>query len=325
MLVNMEEQHLDKEVPITHEAPHQPSHSEDDMLQPVGPTLAARAAQAVSQGSHGTPPKPAARSAPHPIRYPFIPYPLELADMERRQTLPPAQLRVLGLRRFAHPFTGEWVTTTREVARLIRSDRSTAQKALRALEQAHFLHLTHHYLGTVELVVWFGGFADPGYRKQGKPALHWDNGSTPGPTVQAQGRSQLGGSWHSYRNGYSPSTRPFSGDVVSGDGTVYKSSKYKENIRSREKLSTDGFPHVVPLIPVGTFVPGNRDEAVAQELARKLGEKYMNSFLSCLRVYGLERLERAYARTQDKRHDPSYPLKGQAGAYVRWLLHSGSC
>jgi hypothetical protein len=106
--------------------------------------------------------------------YAFIPYPVELADFERRGLLPRATTRILGLRRFADPVTGEWVTTTEEVTDLVGSGRSTAQKHLRWLEAEGFLHLSHVRSRTVQLAVSFGGFTQPPYRAVGKPPLRWD-------------------------------------------------------------------------------------------------------------------------------------------------------
>src|SRR5437016_5258806 len=101
-------------------------------LQSVGQILATkkvRPAPAPAEPSS----RPAVRSA-FPITYRFVPYPLELADLERREAMPPACLRLLALRRLADPITGELLTSTEQVARLIGCDRSTAQKAMRIVE-----------------------------------------------------------------------------------------------------------------------------------------------------------------------------------------------
>jgi hypothetical protein len=108
------------------------------------------------------------------VRYPFVPYPVELADMERRRVIPEPQLRILALRRFADPATGNWETTTEEIVRFIRAGRSTAQKALRQLEQAQYVHLRDVRGRTVRRVVSFGGFPAPTYPTERKPALRWD-------------------------------------------------------------------------------------------------------------------------------------------------------
>jgi hypothetical protein len=270
--------------------------------------------------------QPAPRPAPRSLCYPFVPFPVELAELERRHSLPPAQLRILALRRFAHPVTGDWMTTTQEVAQLIGTDRSTAQKALRALEAAHFLHLVHLRGRTVQLVISFGGFAEPTYRTAGKPALHWDADGTPAVTVGAHSPSQSSPSWHSAERTQNVSGKPLSAAGAYPFGTVPRLENERNIVRSNEEqISPDLSPPHPGLLPVATFVPSMHDEAVVQELARKMGEKYMNSFLSLRRVYGLARLERACGWAVDKRLNPHHPLRSRPGAYVRWLLQSGQC
>lgn len=112
-----------------------------------------------------------------------VPYPAELASMERRQALPSAQIRILMLRRFADPIQGEWETTTAEIVRLTRASRSTVHKALRALERARWLHIRYIRTNATRLVISFGGFGDASYLREGKLPLVWD--------VEFPNRSQL--------------------------------------------------------------------------------------------------------------------------------------
>lgn len=133
-------------------------------------------------GFTGTPSDRQVRFRP---RYMCVPYPVDLARMELRHRLPPAQIRILMLRRFADPVTGEWETTTEEIARMTRLSRSAVQKALSALERARWIHARHVRTRTFRLIICFGGFADPPYLKEGKSPLVWDNGF-PGSERRAQ-------------------------------------------------------------------------------------------------------------------------------------------
>ena len=112
-----------------------------------------------------------------------VPYPVELASIELRRAMPSAQIRILMLRRFAHPIRGEWETTTAEIVRLTRLSRSTVQKALRALERARWLHFRYIRTDATRLMISFGGFDDAPYLREGKLPLLWDKAN---PT-----RSQL--------------------------------------------------------------------------------------------------------------------------------------
>ena len=79
------------------------------------------------------------------------------------------------------------------------------------------------------------------------------------------------------------------------------------------------------LIPTETFKPRHFEEAVVQNLARKLGEQYLNSFLALWRVHGLKKLEKACGLAEDKKNELRFPLRKSPGAYVRWLLQNGKC
>lgn len=273
------------------------------------------------------PPRPARRPSYGPITYIFVPFPVELADLERRQSLPPAELHILALRRFANPITGEWLTSTQEVARLLRVDRSTAQKSLRSVEDRHFIHVRHLRSRTVQLQIYFGGFAQPGYRQEGMSPLRWDADFTADGAVPAHGWSQSYASTHSAGSQDSGSTEPTYVPDPEALGTLPKTKNVKEekeDIRSKQ-LSPGGLGENSGLSPVSTFVPQIHDESVVQELARKLAEPYMNNFLALRRQYGLSRLERACVLAQDKLHDTKHPFRKRPGAYVRWLLNSGVC
>jgi GAF domain-containing protein len=106
---------------------------------------------------------------------PFVPYPVDLARLERRAALPPSQLNILALRRFADPSTGEWETTTGEIAELVGVSRPATQKALWALQRQRYLYFYYVRGRTVRVVVMFGGFPAPAYRGQGRLALQWNS------------------------------------------------------------------------------------------------------------------------------------------------------
>jgi hypothetical protein len=271
-------------------------------------------------------PRPSASRTGRPITYTFVPFPTELASLEKRQAFPPAHFRVLALRRFAQPVTGEWITSTEEVSRLIRSDRSTAQKSLRELEHAHFIHLRHLRSSTVQLLIYFGGFAQPGYRSEGLAPLRWDADFTDDPTDPAPGDSQSRGSSHSADYAETGSTEPRYVPDPESLGTVPRMKNEKtKDIRSSSDLSTAESGEKSGLLSVFAYRPQMHDESVVQELARKMGEKYMNSFLAMRRQYGLNRLEKACALAQDKLLNPMHPFRKRPGAYVRWLLTNGIC
>ncbi len=276
-------------------------------------------------------PAPKKQSVPkprptRPITYPFVPFPTELASLEKRQVLRPAQFRILALRRFAHPVTGEWLTSSDEIAGLIRSDRSTVQKSLRELEHTQYIHVRQLRSRTVQLLINFGGFAQPKHRLDGLAPLRWDAEFTVGEAVPAHRSSQFEGSWHSAEGLENGSTEPHYELEPEARGTLPRSKNEKtKDIRSSNELSTTGSGEKSGLIPVFDFQPQMHDESVVKELARKMGEKYMNSFLAMRREYGLNRLEKACALAQDKLLDRKHPFRKRPGAYVRWLLNNGIC
>ena len=258
------------------------------------------------------------------VPYAFIPFPAELAEMERKRLLPPAHLRILRLRRFADPETGQFITSTKEVAALIGADRSTAQKGLRAMEAAHFLHLGHVRSRTTTLVITFGGFPHPLYTGDGKPPLRWDLAGTPREAGSAHSPAQ----WH--RPSHTPGDsnhgleKPRSAISTPPVGTrgSYNETDTEQRDRSSFSVSLLGSGK---LKSVDDFSPQSHDESVIHDLAKRLGEPYMNSFLALRRKYGLARLQRACGIAQDKRDDAYYPLRQSPGAYVRWLLQNGKC
>lgn len=270
-------------------------------------------------------PAPAAPPVPMPI-YPFIPYPVELAEMERRRALPAMLLRLLALRRFAHPLTGEWITTTREVAQLIGADRTTAQKVLRTAERAQYMHIRDARTRRVHRVITFGGFSDPEYRSEGKPPLRWD---TANGTPSAQPTAQSSVRPHTAPEANPGFEEPKSASAGASVGTVpvtnnerrVRSNKYNYEYEHDDEHE-DGRSR---LLPVENFQPQSHDESVIQELAQRLGEQYMNSFLALRRTYGLAPLQRACGLARDKLQDTQYPLRERPGAYVRWLLRNGKC
>lgn len=256
------------------------------------------------------------------LKYSFVPFPVELAELERRALLPPAQIKLLMLRRFANPISGVWITSTRDVALLIGVDRSTAQKSLRILEQAQFLHMQHLRGPTVQLVLSFGGFSEPIHRRQGKMPLHWDAEFTGSAPVPAHSSSQYATSWHTGSERNSGLMKPGSAVFPNPSGTALRDidQENKDKIRSKENFSTEK-PETNPLlVPVETFQPQSHDESVVHELACKLGEKYLNSFLSMRRLYGLARLEKACALAQDKLHDIRFPFLPAGHRLRQWLL-----
>jgi GAF domain-containing protein len=109
------------------------------------------------------------------MRLPFVPYPVDLAELERRGALPPSQLEILALRRFADPMIGEWETTTGEIAQLVGISRPATQKALWALQRQRYLYFYYVRGRTVRVVIMFGGFPSPAYRRQGRLALRWNS------------------------------------------------------------------------------------------------------------------------------------------------------
>ena len=274
-------------------------------------------------------PAPKKESAPvarptRPITYPFVPFPTELASLEKRQVYPPAHFRVLALRRFAQPVTGEWITSTEEVARLIRSDRSTAQKSLRELEHAHFIHLRHLRSSTVQLQIYFGGFAQPGYRSEGLAPLRWDADFTADPSRRAPSNPQRRGPAHSAQHPESGSAEHQYEVESEALGTAPRTKNEDTTIRL-DDFSTSSPVDNKGMLPVMGFVPQINDESIVQELARKLGEKYMNNFLSMRRRYGLNRLEKACVLALEKLRDVKHPFRKRPGAYVQWLLVNGIC
>lgn len=73
----------------------------------------------------------------------------------------------------ADPESGQWWTTTLEVARLIDAHRSTADRVLRTLEEKGFLYVQRVRHGTTQLVISFGRFfaTDPSssWPRQSRP------------------------------------------------------------------------------------------------------------------------------------------------------------
>ena len=270
----------------------------------------------------------ASRLAPTPPRrslgYTFVPYPAELAEIERQHLLPPTHVRILALRRFANPTTGEFSTTMKEIARLIGVDRSTVHKALRTLEKSQFLHIRRIRSRTVHLVVCFGGFVEPEYLKEGDVSLRWDNRSTPPRTVRALCAPQKTTVPHTAESAVIGSGSPNSASHSEIDRTAPRIEN--RDIRNYEySLSLRTTTGGAQLVPVDKFVPQSSDEMVVQELAMKLGEAYINSFLALRRTYSLARLERACGIALDKRREPDFPLQNPPGAFVRWLLQNGKC
>lgn len=263
-----------------------------------------------------TPPPPV--PAPRTLGYPFVPYPKELVEMERKHELSPTQVRILLLRRFADPTTGQWITSTKEVARLIDADRSTAHKGLRALQKALCLHLRQIRSRTTQLVVWFGGFMQQDYVDEGLPPLRWDRSGTLPTQGSAQSGALSGTPPHTPGLSDSGSTEPSSGMVGEIGGTATSKSNGRD-IRNNE------YTNGANLTLVDKFVPQSHDESVVHDLAKKLGEPYMNSFLKLRRTYGLGRLQRACGLALDKAQDTKYPLRERPGAYVAWLLQNGRC
>lgn len=306
-------------------SPAPPPRSTEPTLQHVGRFVVKRVPRHVQQPPE-TSPKPVStpRPATRTIGYAFAPYPVELADLERRHALPPTQLRILALRRFANPVTGEWVTSTREVAELIGVDRTTAQKALRLLERSHGVHIRHLRSRTVQLVLSFGGFSQPEYRHDGKAPLRWDPDFTPDPTEQAQWPSQKSRFSHTAVGQGNGSSQPNLAQPHGQESTPPRIENRRKIIR-KETFSTGSGGKPQGLFPVATFVPQSHDDAEVQELARKMNEAYVNSFFALRRQYGLNRLERACAFAQDKLYDPQHPFRSKPGAYVQWLLTSGVC
>lgn len=316
---------MDGTAAVSAESPE--SRSDNGKPQPIGRIIANKALRPPlkAPAPKPVPPPPRPQSA-RSLGYSFVPYPEELAALERAGTLPPSQLRVLTLRRFANPMTGEWFTTTQEVAVLIGTDRSTAQKALRLLERAQYLHIRHLRSHTVELVVYFGGFAEPEHVKEGLAPLRWDSNSTVAGTVNAHGSPQSGPPSHSSGSRTIGSTVPRVDSNPHDLGTPPKNMR-QEEIRDGNKgsFSTAGYPQNARWRRVQDFIPDMHDEAVVQELARKMGEEYINNFLDLRRLFGLRRLEHACALALDRMLNRANPLRARPGAYVRWLLTNGKC
>ena len=270
----------------------------------------------------------ASRSVATPLRrplgYTFVPYPAELAEIERRSLLPTTQVRILALRRFANPTTGKFSTTMKEIARLVGADRSTVHRALRVLEKSQYVHIRRIRSRTVHVVVSFGGFVAPEYLKEGDPLLQWDSRNTPLHTVRALCTPQSASVPHTAEVAEIGSGSPNSADHGEADRTVPRIEN--RDIRNNEySLSLRTANGGAQLVPVDKFAPESSDEMVVQELAMKLGETYINSFLALRRAYGLHRLERACGIALDKRREPHFPLQNPPGAYVRWLLKNGKC
>jgi hypothetical protein len=317
---------MEEKVDSSHHPPNKPL-GEFESLPSVGQIIAKKKIRPPSPAPRESAP-PAQRSA-RPITYPFVPFPAELASLEKRQVLRPAQFRILALRRFAHPVTGEWLTSSAEIAGLIRSDRSTVQKSLRELEHAHFIHVRQLRSRTVQLLINFGGFAQPKHRLEGLAPLRWDAEFIVEDAAPAHRSSQFEGSRHSANGLENGSTEPHYELEPEARGTLPRTKNIKDkSIRSsnnNSELSTATPVEKSGLIPVFDFQPQTHDESVVQELARRMGEKYMNSFLSLRRQYGLIRLEKACAHAQDKLLNPKNPYRKSPGAFVRWLLTTGIC
>lgn len=297
------------------------------VFQPLPSTRPRINPNPASRDTRETPARLLLDDQPRPLGYTFVPYPVELAEMEQAGALPPSQLKILTLRRFANPMTGEWITATKEVAQLAGVDRSTAHKAVRHLEGAQLLHMRHLRSRTVDLVLYYGGFAEPEHQKEGLPPLRWDANFTATVTTPASRTSQSGPVSHTASWPVPGSTKPGYQRSWALGGTAAKDVKNIRKIRNsnNEPISTGGYPQRRYWIPVADFMPEMHDEAVVQELARKMQEDYINNFLELRRRFGLSRLERACALALDKMLDRANPLRGRPGAYVRWLLMNGKC
>src|SRR5207244_88561 len=141
---------------------------------------------------------------------------------------------------------------------------------------ARFLHITYQRGRTVQLILHFGGFAQPGYLAEGKPPLIWDDENTAANNWPAHRRSQNATPWHSAKSQTLGSTEALNKVVHIPEGTVprVKKKEKEDIIRSKRALSTNLGKTLVSYLPVATFKPSNHDESVVQELARKTGEKY---------------------------------------------------
>jgi hypothetical protein len=289
------------------------------------------------------PEEPATHLPPPPVLYPTVPYPVELAEMERCSDLPRTQLQILALRRLAHPVTGLWITSTEEVAERVGVDRSTAQKHLAALARTGFLHMTYLRSSTVRRAIWFGGFPEPGYRDKGWPPLRFDPvDSTSERTESAQPKTQRHPPLHTAPDSTRGSAKPKTGqtsepphtedtrrtnnDIVNDRVFNNDDQRFRDNDNNSDgSFSVPRYAIGRGLIPVGQFQPRSYAEIRVKDFARRLGERHVNSFLELARRYGLERLEQACRTAQAKTHDSMYPLRENPGAYVRWLLQNGKC
>jgi len=297
-------------------------HLSTGTVQQLRTVLTKRVPAVTPSAQHAPTPEPV--TPPRGVMYPFIPYPIELVEMERKGTMRPAHIRILALRRFADPQTGQFITSTKEVAELTGSDRSTAQKGLRAMEKAHFLHLRHARSRTTTLLITFGGFPQPLYGDDGKPPLRWDLSGTAYVPGVAQSPAQCQPPRHTpaqEHHGLGKPQNALSTPPV-GTGGSYNETDTEHRDRSSFSVSLLGSGK---LKSVDDFSPQSHDESMIHDLAKRLGEPYMNSFLALRRKYGLARLQRACGLAQDKRDDVYYPLRQSPGAYVRWLLQNGKC
>ena len=328
--------------PVKMEGNHLSNRDAGDGPRPIGRILASKKPRPAPKvepaitADPGPPPDPVYEPEPEqeppnrrrPLNFTFVPFPTALVDLELRQILPPVQLRVLHLRRFAHPVNGEWLSSTLEVAELVGCDRSTAHKALWSLCAARYLHIRYHRSSTVQLILHFGGFAHPGYLAEGKPLLIWDGpGTVPDAGFEHLG-SQRGIRWHSadrQENGSNERGMPVLHTPAGTGPRNIKEEKEEFAVRYSKDFSPGLGKTPASYLLVESFQPSSHDESVVQELARKMGEKYMNGFLQLRRTYGRNRLEKACTLAADKRFDKKAPLRGRPGAYVRWLLESGKC
>lgn len=307
--------------------------------------------QHVSRSSHS-----ASAESPKPA---FLPWPVELVDLERRQALSPVRLGVLMLRRFADPETGLWETSTQGVADLLHVGRSTAQKNLRWLEQHQYLHLRDLRGRTVRRQMLFGGFSHPEHTKLGLPPLRWDADFTPAETKRGDDPELSTPVEYSARKTDSGSEKPRSETRATSERTVPprtyneprtnhdhhepqthepekgisnpnvtnepRTNEPNERSESADGDLVDNAPQGATLTPVATFQPRRYEHFRVKEFARKLGEEYINSFLALERRHGIKRFERACRMAQVKLQDRTFPLRQKPGAYVRWLLQNGHC
>ena len=271
------------------------------------------------------------------VTYDHIRYPVDLVELEKRDALPPTLLKLLTFLRFADPRTGAWETTTLEVAKLLHSGRSTAQKTIRSAEQRGYIHVRHDRGRTVRLTIVFGGFPVPEHLKLGLAPLRWDREFTEPSTVTEQQKSNPQPVENSAAGPDQVLPKPNPAASPTSQGTVPQTNNVhnvrtndvrtnddeRDRLLKNEQFVNERFVATTAVdkpktrksyTPVADFVPRDAEEETVKHLAALLGERWINPFLWAYKELGLRTLQEDCGAALGLMR--AGKLRGRPGQYV---------